>query len=302
MSVYSSSFPLFTKKIKRLECYLGGMSGPFDRLIISAKTLGALALDDCCPACFWTQHHRRPLPFQMFPSIFGDIDRFTKRFVHAHIDEHGREPPCLEEIGPFTGYIEPPHWRRFQATHPSGLGLRGEADGMLLRGDGSMVIVDYKTARYTEGQDRLLPVYEVQLTVPSPSSNPRLADELIVEHQEFLQEGDRLVPENVLRISEDNPFEAYHEILETIREYATTYKNLGGCIVFLSCHASKLLSLAVLLAADDSRRRDICKRVTIEFVEARAHRMSDTPRPPGVPHTMWLAGEPFLIKERREKA
>lgn len=144
--------------------------------------------------------------------------------------------------------------------------------------------------------------HEICPAVPSPSNNPRIADELIVEHQEFLQEGDRLVPENVLRISEDNPFEAYHEILETIREYATTYANLGGCVVYLSCHASKLLSLAVLLAAEDSRRRGICKRVTIEFVEARAHRMADTEKPPGVPHTMWLAGEPFLIKERREKA
>jgi len=40
--------------------------------------------------------------------------------------------------------------------------LTGVPDGLLVRQDGSLVVVDYKTARFTAAQDALLPMYEVQ--------------------------------------------------------------------------------------------------------------------------------------------
>ena len=39
----------------------------------------------------------------------------------------------------------------------------GVLDELLLRNDGSYLIADYKTAKFTEHQDELLPMYEVQL-------------------------------------------------------------------------------------------------------------------------------------------
>jgi hypothetical protein len=41
--------------------------------------------------------------------------------------------------------------------------LTGEPDGVLIRGDNSHLIVDYKTARFTAQQDELFPMYEAQL-------------------------------------------------------------------------------------------------------------------------------------------
>ncbi len=41
--------------------------------------------------------------------------------------------------------------------------MTGVPDEMFLRKDGSYLIADYKTARYTKHQDELLPMYEVQL-------------------------------------------------------------------------------------------------------------------------------------------
>ena len=41
--------------------------------------------------------------------------------------------------------------------------LTGTPDGVLVRSDGSHVIIDYKTAKFTASQDRLYPLYEAQL-------------------------------------------------------------------------------------------------------------------------------------------
>ena len=59
-------------------------------LRISAKNLGALALPGFCPRCFWLKlKAQNRLPFQIFPGIFSSIDAYTKRVVHAWIDQNG---------------------------------------------------------------------------------------------------------------------------------------------------------------------------------------------------------------------
>lgn len=132
---------------------------------ISAKNLGALALPNACPRCAWLRlklNHR--LPFQIFPGIFSSIDSFTKNVVHAWFDRHGQAPPWLAELGPIKGYREPPHHSKFNMLiEEFNILLAGSPDGVFVRPDGSHLIVDYKTARFTGVQDDLLPMYEVQL-------------------------------------------------------------------------------------------------------------------------------------------
>jgi len=41
--------------------------------------------------------------------------------------------------------------------------LTGAPDALFVKADESLVVGDYKTAKYTEGQEELLPVYETQL-------------------------------------------------------------------------------------------------------------------------------------------
>ena len=131
-------------------------------LQISGKDLGALAQAGFCPRCFWISRRAR-LPWQIFPGIFSSIDSYSKKVVHGEFDK-GRAPAWLAPLGPLTGYREPPSAHRFRvplAEH--GILLTGAPDAIFERADGTLVIADYKTSRFTPHQDRLLPVYRVQL-------------------------------------------------------------------------------------------------------------------------------------------
>jgi hypothetical protein len=136
-----------------------------EQLRISGKHLGELALPDACPKCLWLKlklHHR--LPFQIFPGIFSSIDAYTKRVVHGWFDQHGETPPWLSELGELCGYQEPPHWSVLKWVDPrTNILLTGTPDGVLKRPNGSVVIVDYKTAKYSGTQDALFPMYDAQL-------------------------------------------------------------------------------------------------------------------------------------------
>jgi hypothetical protein len=133
-------------------------------LRISAKSLGAAALPSFCPRCFWIQMHAEGLPYQIFPGIFSSIDSYGKRLVHAWFDHHQSAPPWLAALGDLKGYRPPPHFSKFSTLDgETGIVLRGTPDGILVRRDGSHVIVDYKTAKFTAHQDELFPMYEAQL-------------------------------------------------------------------------------------------------------------------------------------------
>jgi len=134
------------------------------KLRISAKTLGELALPNFCPRCFWIKLHVDKLPFQIFPGIFSSIDSYTKKIVHRYFDDRNCAPPWFIELGQLAGYKNPPHYSKFRIVdNNSNVVLWGTPDGIFEKTDGSHIIVDYKTARYTGTQDRLMPIYKVQL-------------------------------------------------------------------------------------------------------------------------------------------
>ncbi len=133
-------------------------------LTISAKNLGIFASVWFCPRCAWVRLNVKPLPFQTFPGIFSSIDRYNKLIVHGFFDRENRLPSWRGRFGDVERYVPPPHWRKFSIVDPAtGTTLRGEADGIFKMTDGSHTIVDYKTARYTPGQEALFDLYEAQL-------------------------------------------------------------------------------------------------------------------------------------------
>lgn len=136
-----------------------------ERIRISAKTLGEVALEGFCPRCFWLKlrvGHR--LPFQTFPGIFSSIDSYSKRIIHSWFDRYSAPPDWLAGLGDLAGYISPPHYSKFKIINQEyNILLTGSPDGVFLRRDSSHLIVDYKTSRYTKNQDRLYPMYEAQL-------------------------------------------------------------------------------------------------------------------------------------------
>ena len=134
-------------------------------LRISAKTLGQLALPDACPRCFWTKIKVGfRLPWQIFPGIFSSLDCYQKNVVHAYHGVEGRFPPWLSGFGPLREVIPVPHHTRFQwYDYDSDILLTGVPDEMVRTADGSVVVLDYKTAKFTGTQDSLLPMYRCQL-------------------------------------------------------------------------------------------------------------------------------------------
>lgn len=132
---------------------------------ISAKTLGALALPNFCPRCFWLrQRLANKLPWQIFPGVFSSIDSYSKRITTAHFELHGCAPAWLRPFGDIVELIEPPHWSKFSIfDSASGVTLRGVPDVLCRCANRTLAIIDNKTARYSEGQDALAPLYQVQL-------------------------------------------------------------------------------------------------------------------------------------------
>jgi PD-(D/E)XK nuclease superfamily protein len=100
------------------------------------------------------------------PGIFSSIDAYTKRVIHAFYDYHKVLPTWFPDIGKVSGYVDSHalHWSRFlREDEKTRITLRGTPDDVFKLGDNSFHIVDYKTAKATETQDELFPIYDIQL-------------------------------------------------------------------------------------------------------------------------------------------
>ncbi len=140
-------------------------SEPSESIRISAKSLGELALPNFCPRCFWIKLRcSHKLPFQIFPGIFSSIDSYTKKITNMHFQQHEKVPAWFGGFGSLGKPMKVPHYTKFSVIEPkANILLTGVPDEILCKGDGSYFIVDYKTSKFTSTQDKLLPMYEVQL-------------------------------------------------------------------------------------------------------------------------------------------
>jgi hypothetical protein len=121
-------------------------------------------MPDACPRCFWIKNTQKKLPYQVFPGIFASIDGHVKSVVHSVFDTTGFPPLWIPEFKDAVKYLPVPHWSKTKRTCPdTGLVVTGVPDDLLECADGSLIIPDYKTARHSEGQDKLLPIYIGQL-------------------------------------------------------------------------------------------------------------------------------------------
>ena len=132
---------------------------------ISAKNLGGLALPSFCPRCFWIRLKcRHKLPFQAFPGIFASIDSYSKKVTQTHFRQHGRLPQWFDGFGRLGTPIPVPGWSRFQMLdRETNILVTGVPDEILRHATYGIWIGDYKTARFTNCQDALAPMYATQL-------------------------------------------------------------------------------------------------------------------------------------------
>jgi hypothetical protein len=135
------------------------------QLRISARDIGELALDNFCARCFWIKLKcKKKLPYQSFPGIFSSIDSYTKKVTNSHFGRYRRLPNWFSYFGISGEPVRVPNHSTFNVLDDeTNILLTGVPDEILLKKDGSYLIIDYKTAKLTGTQDELLPMYEVQL-------------------------------------------------------------------------------------------------------------------------------------------
>jgi hypothetical protein len=104
------------------------------------------------------------LPFQIFPGIFSSIDSYSKKITVSYFRQHGRVPQWFDGFGELGAPMPVPGWSKFQMFDPkTNILLTGVPDEILRHPERGIWIGDYKTARFTDTQDALAPMYEVQL-------------------------------------------------------------------------------------------------------------------------------------------
>ena len=132
---------------------------------ISAKNLGILALPDSCPRCFWMRAKLGwKSPWSIMPGIFSSIDGFSKRAILAFYEKKGHFPAWIAGRWADVRPLKSPHHSTFRLADPeTGITLTGVPDLMLGLPRNRLAILDLKTARYSDHQDSLLPMYQVQL-------------------------------------------------------------------------------------------------------------------------------------------
>jgi hypothetical protein len=134
-------------------------------LRISGKNLAHFNLSTCCMRALWylLQIGFRP-PFNIFPGIFSTFDSMQKKFVRAHLDTKGTLPPWMKKFKDGIELANTPYKLTFLYPDTDIL-VTGIPDEVLKKKDGSLLLLDYKTARYSRGQDALLPIYTAQLNI-----------------------------------------------------------------------------------------------------------------------------------------
>lgn len=97
---------------------------------------------------------------------------------------------------------------------------------------------------------------EICPILPSPSKNPRRADELIKEYRELLFDTWGVETSNFIYATEDNPFDIYMKILESSKYYKDVFSLMNNCRIIISTFSSKVISIGALLAANDLQRNN----------------------------------------------
>jgi hypothetical protein len=130
---------------------------------ISAKNLAQLNVDNTCCRCFWNLLQlRHKTPFNIFPSIFSTFDSLQKQLVESTLAKTGKFPKWLGDMADAVGLADSPP--RMEHLHSgTNIILVGVPDHVFAWKDGSVSPIDYKTARFSKGQDSLKPLYEAQL-------------------------------------------------------------------------------------------------------------------------------------------
>lgn len=131
---------------------------------------------------------------------------------------------------------------------------------------------------------------DIKPVLPFPSKDPRRGDNLVAEYAAQIFDDWSVGTSGLIYAHEQDPFDLYAQLSGLKTEYSRALKLAGPVQVVVSTHASKLLSLGVLLAAYEHE-------LAVMHVEPAGY--EDEALSEDAPGTnelfeVWLAGEPYL--------
>ena len=113
---------------------------------------------------------------------------------------------------------------------------------------------------------------EICPVLPSPSVDPRRGDEIMLEYRDLLMNRLSIEARNIIYGSEQNPFELYRQIYQTIEHYRNALKPLGNSKFAISSLSSKLMSMgSFLIAYEEGLSKK--ESVGIAYVESKGYSM-----------------------------
>lgn len=114
---------------------------------------------------------------------------------------------------------------------------------------------------------------EICPVVPHPSSNPRRADDLLVEYMDPLFRSRRTPTSNIVYVHESNPFEAYRQLLSAMQRYRQSMNLLGNCRLLVTPLGSKLITVGAGLACFEMKPVGIADtyRVAVPLAEPKRY-------------------------------
>lgn len=135
-------------------------------LAISPRNLGITMLATFCPRCFWMLMRLRfHAPFDHGGgALWTYMQQIQEAQVGHHIEKNGRLPKEFSPFCDINGRAEfPKHWSKFRYQHKSGVILYGIPDEIFTLADGSLCVIDHKTAMNKGREDPFLPIYNSQV-------------------------------------------------------------------------------------------------------------------------------------------
>ncbi len=138
---------------------------------------------------------------------------------------------------------------------------------------------------------------EICPVLPFPSQNPRRSDALLIEYHQLLFDELNIEGQNIIYVPEQNPFEVYRTLSQTIRDYNETLAVVKGCDIVISTFSSKLLSIGALLCAYEFKAASDIK-VGILNVDSSGYEIDPAALDNNLVNRselflIWLAGEPY---------
>jgi hypothetical protein len=156
-----------------------------NKITLNARDIGSPLLDDFCPRCFWFTK-KFPIkdthPFHSpMAGILSITDKYVKDVVEWHVQKLNQLPTwILNQLKKFYPHLDFENIRLIRPTtwqvslFNGACLLKGKADEIIEFSDGSLFIIDYKTAALTESQAKLKPHYSAQLNAYAYLANKKL--------------------------------------------------------------------------------------------------------------------------------